>query len=290
MPEAVPEAADGKEALSPFPLGLLLTRSQQKRGLWQPDWDEAMPPDGFALASGRANSIVLSMEDQTYQARWNSDGSIREFPFWLENQFVQVRFEHRPSGTPEKLLVTSPNGEYTVDFIDDKARITAGAGVYFVGIRQNDFGVAETWYDSAGGALADFLTRTGYADREPRPVSLVRRSLEEQPGEVFYQYDSFGNVSAVDAETKVCSALYAEEGRPRYWDRGEEHRTLQWDERGFLMKIFGSPAPEIRYEYTFDARGNWTERREIRMIPRLGMLVPEAGRTVKRVITYREEG
>ncbi|MCL2320427.1 MAG: hypothetical protein FWC45_10105, partial [Treponema sp.] len=107
----------------------------------------------------------------------------------------------------------------------------------------------------------------------------------------------------------LFGVLYYREDLPRYWERlprtgmaggtkdreGAGNFSLQWDEEGSLVRIsyrtaspgtFESPV-EYRYDYTLDERGNWIERREIRMIRRLGLLVPLPGITFTRVLEYR---
>ncbi|MDR2053954.1 MAG: hypothetical protein LBP80_11125 [Treponema sp.] len=71
---------------------------------------------------------------------------------------------------------------------------------------------------------------------------------------------------------------------------------FQWDERRLVTGLLGYPEDEsagdgwdIRYDYAMDGVGNWTERREIRMIRRGGYLFPRAGVLVSRKIDYREQ-
>ncbi|MDR2103066.1 MAG: hypothetical protein LBP42_03065, partial [Treponema sp.] len=116
-----------------------------------------------------------------------------------------------------------------------------------------------------------------------------------------WDYDSGGNFTAIRGSGSVYSALYDRRGLPRYWKRRPsaetfESLTLQWDERGFLVRISGVSGAEdeepvdFRYEYSLDERGNWTERREIRMLRRFGVFFPGPGFTVKRLITYNADG
>jgi hypothetical protein len=42
----------------------------------------------------------------------------------------------------------------------------------------------------------------------------------------------------------------------------------------------------IRYEYRFDERGNWIERREIIMLREGGVLIPKAGSICRRRVEY----
>jgi hypothetical protein len=91
----------------------------------------------------------------------------------------------------------------------------------------------------------------------------------------------------------VCSSDLENppEGAPELW------LSLQWDERGLLVRLSGGgPAGEegstaaefleSRYDYTLDARENWTERRERKMARRFGALAAGPGPVIKRVIQY----
>jgi hypothetical protein len=117
-----------------------------------------------------------------------------------------------------------------------------------------------------------------------------------------YDYDSAGKLSGVSAPEGNYAALYTKEGRLRYWGKPGGSYTLQWDERGLLTRLTGTATaasgdgPEsagqareeidVRYEYTFDAQKNWTERQEFPLIRRFGVLVPGPGLLVRRTVTY----
>jgi hypothetical protein len=288
--ERPPAEAEGvkSESFAPFPLGPLLVMSRQKTIVWRPDWDSAIPPDGFRVSPGTADSIDLSVRDRTYRVRWNTDGSPAEFPFWGQGQFVQVEATYGPSGDIQGLVITGSAETGRVDFIKDNiARITQGDAVCFAAVRWGPLEIAETWYDSEGTALADFRSRICNAGGEPRLLGVASRYEEK---EETYYYDSFGNISEIRSSEGVFSALYTGEQQPRYWTRGAEHHTLQWDARGLAVRVSSGETPETRYEYTVDLHGNWTERREIRMISQQGMLVPNPGATVKRTIAYKKGG
>jgi hypothetical protein len=71
-----------------------------------------------------------------------------------------------------------------------------------------------------------------------------------------------------------------------------ERYTFQWDEAGRLVRLSGgpggTPSSDYRYTYVLDDRGNWIERREIRMISREGGLFPAPGLRVRRSFSYGE--
>ncbi|MDR0567661.1 MAG: hypothetical protein LBG87_00445 [Spirochaetaceae bacterium] len=277
--------AESEGAFFPFPLGPILVAIQQKAVIWQPDWDAAMPPDGFRVAAGQASSIALTLKDQTYRVRWNPDGSPAEFPFWLADRFVQVRADYHNAGSLKKLEITGSDEPGLVDFISDTlARITQGDTVYFTAVRFGPPAVAETWYDPEGTALADFISQCSYAGPEPQLLAVINQYAEQEKR---YYYDSFGNITEIRGPDGTCSALYAGEQMPRYWTRYNETHVLQWDERKVPVRISAAERASVTYEYTVDARGNWTERREIRLSPQSGTLVPSQGLTVTRTITYQ---
>ncbi|MDR3167378.1 MAG: hypothetical protein LBT93_05495, partial [Treponema sp.] len=204
-------------------------------------------------------------------------------------------------------------------------RITQGEGVFFGVIQGGDSALAgdgETWYDREGEALAVFTYLSGTSGEGPG-FRYIKNQNDAGETETTYYHDGFGNISGVDSPLGSFSAGYIREGRPRYGERrvllqpvpaegeGEEEPvpsefyqsyTFQWDEGGFLVRITGTPGPgaetgdsgdgdpvDFRYDYTLDERGNWIERREIRMIPRLGMLIPRPGSRVTRTIVYEPE-
>ncbi|MDR1955704.1 MAG: hypothetical protein LBQ30_02480 [Treponema sp.] len=324
-----PEPEVDQESLhgAPFPIGPILMTALQKDITWRPDWAISIPPDAFALTSGQPVSITLVLEEAEYRVCWKN-GSLTEFPVLVQGSLAQVRINRIAAKKIERLTITTDRSwEFAIIRQDNPyrslGRLTEGEGgeVYFIALESNHTGISETWYDPAGNALEFFTSRSRYAGEDLCIGSLVSYA-EGNTSTEWYEYDSFGNVSAIAAAQGRFSALYYQKGYqasyPRYWERqvleaatGEDpaltgqvqHYTLQWDEQGFLVRMQGflvrmiegsDPGPEmsadIRYEYTLDKRGNWTERREIRMIRRLGVLVPSPGLTIKRHITYAVGG
>jgi YD repeat-containing protein len=174
-------------------------------------------------------------------------------------------------------------------------------------------GASETWYDPAGNAL--FIIITEHSAGKSLRLSFQDGAAEIPPAETSYYYDSTGALTGISSPGGEWSVLYDALGRPRYWERrpaagassapaaggrtvpggsggSPGNYTFQWDERGLLVRFYGGPPGETengidcRYEYTLDERGNWIERREIRMIPRSGRLIPVPGRTLRRHIDY----
>jgi hypothetical protein len=305
----VSEVQEPSNTPNPFPLGPMLITTIQGTVSWRPDWTVAMPPDAFRVSSGQPVSITLSLEEQEYRIRWNNKGSLAEFPFLLQGQFVQVEILFDASNNMKGLLVRSADEvPWQIDFIGEKgaplsiARITQGESVSFAALRYDPTLIAETWYDQEGKPLADFTSLSRYTGENLQTLTLTSRYTEEEATDWYY-YDSFGNISEINGSGGVFSVLYSREQYPRYWKRQPleaaesgiteplEKYTLQWDEQGFLLRIAETSEgkedrSDLHYEYTLDNRGNWIERREIRMIQQLGVLTSSPGLIVKRVISY----
>jgi hypothetical protein len=288
LTKARPQEAEAAGA--PFPLGPLVGAARENTVVWSPDWAPSMPPDGFRLCAGNPASITLVMEDGAeYRARWNREGALTAFPALVHGAFAQVTREAASRGQPESLTVFGGAGTVTATFIGNPdplslARVTREGTVSFAAIR-HDFR-AETWYDAEGSVLAHFAASEGNV-RQSTARSSAGESVTTR------HYNSFGAVSAVESPEGAFSALYGAEHRPRYWKRQEagavaESLTLQWDGRGLLLSIKAEDSgAEIRYAYTLDSRGNWTERREYRMESAVGVLAPSKPAVVRRVISYR---
>jgi hypothetical protein len=313
----VPPASETQEKTdtsNPFPLGPMLLTTLQGRVSWRPDWDVTMPPDAFRVSSGQPVSITLSLEEREYRIRWDKNGSLMEFPFLLQGQFVQVETLFEAPGIIKGFVIhAGSETPWKIDFIGGKdaplsiARLNQGETFYFGALRYNPIYIAETWYDQEGNAQADFISLSQYTGEDIQLLTLESR-YEGKEATEWYHYDGFGNMSEINGAGGLFSVLYAQEQCPRYWKRQVldpasdqetagplQQYTLQWDERGFLVCISETSESnednkedlsELRYEYTLDTRGNWIERREIRMIPRLGVLTSSPGLTVKRVISY----
>ncbi|MHB9292944.1 hypothetical protein Holit_02061 [Hollandina sp. SP2] len=319
----VPEALETfKDA--PYPLGPILLTGIQEDIAWRPDWAITVPPDAFTLIRGKPASITLVLEGEEYRVCWKN-GALVEFPVCLQGSFAQVQKVIRVSKKIKSLTIKK-DISWNLDVIKHEdpyrfsARLTGGDQVYFLAFQSDHTGISETWYDPEGNALGFFSSRSRYAGEDLRIRSLVSYTGGDEISE-WYEYDSFGNVSEIVAAQGRFSALYYQKHQkhqknyqksyPRYWERqiledpsqnsagedppiteGIQNYTFQWDEQGFLMGMFEisdrnpEPAAASRYEYTLDRRGNWIERQEIRMVRHLGVLIPNPGLTIKRLITY----
>jgi YD repeat-containing protein len=301
-----------------------LRRAGQGRDLvWRPDWSPAMPPDAFTLlADVSVGAVTLTLEGEEYRVRRGGAGYFALFPVCLEGGFSQAQAVFDDAGTLKGIRVqdNSEDGEgsldmeglgYSQDALPALVRVSRGGDVYFAVLEYGHDRVSETWYDLNGGALAVLITRFSGGVEELLVTDLGEGTEKLER----YDYDSSGNITEINSPAGTFTALYDRNSRPRYWERrpaeapedgGDEAPgsalppedsggktagayTLQWDEKGLLIRVTGhtgAEAADYRYEYTLDERGNWTERREIRMVPRAGFLVPVPGTTVSRVIEY----
>ncbi|MDR1986032.1 MAG: hypothetical protein LBP88_03545 [Treponema sp.] len=327
LPGQDTEAPGALETLkdAPYPLGPVLLTGIQKDIAWRPDWAITVPPDAFTLTAGKAAAITLVLEGAEYRVCWKN-GSLVEFPVCLQGSFAQIQRVLRDSKKIKSLTIRK-DLSWNLEVIHYEnpyrflARLTGGEQVYFLAFQSDHTGISETWYDPEGNALGFFSSRFRYAGEDLRIGSLVSYTGGDETSE-WYEYDSFGNVSEILAARGSFSALYYQNNQknqqksyPRYWERqvleepspdsggedppitgGIQNYTFQWDEKGFLVGMLegsdrhAEPAAASRYEYTLDRRGNWIERQEIRMVPRLGVLIPSPGLTIKRLITYEPGG
>ncbi|MDR2102226.1 MAG: hypothetical protein LBP43_06615 [Treponema sp.] len=312
-----------------FSVALLLRTVYAGDFPWKPDWTAALPPDGFALppekafssgqalsvgktlSSGQALSLTLVLDTETYTLRRNGQGFFEEFPFPVNGTLRGVRTDFDPSGAVREFLLDDEIPwriealEYTGSVlfpvsVPSLMRVFREDAVYFVLLAYTIRGFSETWFDAGGSGLAYWE-----ANFIPHYGGSRLKNLEgaDGTGAVFgeWDYDSGGNLVEIRGPRGTYSALYDRRGLPRYWERrpspeGFEAYTLQWDEGGRLVRLSGFSGPgdenlvDFRYDYSLDEQGNWTERREIRMFPRFGILFPGPGITVKRTINYNDEG
>jgi YD repeat-containing protein len=309
----------------PFPITPLLEAVRSGGIFWRPDWPLVMPPDAFMLLSGRFSSITVTVDSGDYALVRNESELSGNFPFLLNGTLAEARVIYDDAwgvkgfdiaaGIPLKVEFLEYAGQ-----VLSLARITGGKKTCFVVFSQGNAEISETWYDEEGMALGVYLLKFTITEEGRRLFTSAGRYEEGEHGE-WYNYDSWGNITEIDAPSGRFSALYNRPNRPHYWERrvfepvlagegGEESAaaessvqaaelrerfSLQWDERGFLVRMTGAfeggneEMADYRYEYTLDERGNWTERREIRMIRRFGLLVSGPGLTVKRIIKYYED-
>ncbi|GHU65303.1 hypothetical protein FACS189447_04000 [Spirochaetia bacterium] len=290
---------------STFPLALIMEASRTKTPgtFWGPDWSPGLPPDAFKAQN--VSGIIFYFGDTQYKAQWDDQGLVRDFPFFLEGELVQVSVEYNPPQIAGITLafqagdsVKEPLDLEILEYAGDDPsiiRVKEGDVYSFVLMRWGMTFILEAWYDEDGNALAEYEYQVS---TEPfsRIKSYKRLADQGNIGTIF-DYDSRSLVTGISGPGGNFSVHYFHGDLPRYWeqapdDQSASHYSLQWDENGFLVRASGAVdgSDEIldsRYEYDFDSRGNWTSRREIKMVRRFGLLSPVQGPEITRMLEYR---
>jgi hypothetical protein len=152
LPFLALSALPGQEGDEPEPepelfcLSLLLEAAVSGEIPWQPDWPAAMPPDSFALISGRAAAMTLVLpkghleaapaeddgesaaagagekaateaeedgakEEETVEYRlvWDGAGRFLEFPYFVNGALYQARAEYTGDGPGEAGKISLDN-------------------------------------------------------------------------------------------------------------------------------------------------------------------------------------
>jgi hypothetical protein len=297
-----PEGEEGSAAF--FPIHTLLWALDSPGIPWRPDWPAAIPPDGFTLREGKAAAITLTLDARELRLRTGKNGGFEEFPVLYGGDLFQGRARFGENGGLQGFTLEAED-PWSVEFLPGGdaqtllARASRGDAVYFVVLQTSGPAFPETWYDGEGKVLGVFNFRFAPGEEGPRLIEGRFEGAEtgETRRDERYDFDSFGNIQGIETPGGSFSALYNRAGRPRYWERPMpppspgQRLTLQWDERGLLVRI--SPeegrGEEYRYEYTLDERGNWIERRERRMILQSGVLAPDRLTRISRIIEYLPE-
>jgi hypothetical protein len=306
----------------PFTLSPFLRAVITSEIAWRPDWPEDVPPDAFIVkgggTSGGAPRGALSISlgagggsdgGRDYRLRWNGGGRLEEFPVFINGALLQANASYNAGGDLEKIGVRDGNGadeqsrtiEFSPPFPLDAGVPSALEAVPFVrGGNGNNFFVfigffgekmTETWYDADGNFLM-FVDAVLAVEPGDNWVVISQKFFTRD-----FSYletcalESGGQISQVKTRAGTFSALYSGKGRPVYWG----DITLQWDERGFLVRRIksglageGELPSEYRYDYDTDEKGNWIKRRETAYGYRFGLLVPLGFREWERRIIYRE--
>jgi hypothetical protein len=201
--------------------------------------------------------------------------------------------------------------------------VTGEGGIFFVMLKKTDFLFSETWYDPRGRAVgyAETLvdragrvrsveirdgggTRTEtYSHEGGGRISGIewsegrRRAVYGRGLPLYWEYTPAAPPVPVDAAASAAAvaspAGSADAGAPADGTdaaaipEGPEplRYSFQWDERGFLVRMYGEGA-DYRYSYDTDERGNWIVRRETSWDGAFGLLVPVSRREISREITY----
>jgi hypothetical protein len=315
-------AADGAETnpgqelpAQYFPLALLLEVLDTKgMGVhyWQPDWPPEIPSDAFKLPEG-ASSLTLDAGGPLLQLSRNSDGSVAAFPFLINRALAQINIQYDeekriktidaaglwlfealeyPGKEPPSLFRVLRNGEYS-----------------FVLLQRGLKSVSESWYDEKGAALGFY--EYSVSENPGRRIRMIRRIDGSGEEETERFFDSNFLMTGIKGPEGNCSVNYYRNNYPRYWESlpvfsetpeadmdadaeaARRYYTLQWDERGFLVRLY-SAAPfgtgnDSRYEYSLDEKGAWIERRELKMVRAFGRLVSSPGGVLRRAIVYGQK-
>jgi hypothetical protein len=290
---------------------------------WRPDWPPGLPPDAFKVGAGEIAGCTVESEGVSLAYRLDALGRVKEFPFMLNGRMAHARLAYGPSSEISEMLLAFPGGPpeedtYRFEFLESEGlnpvlvRVSRGGAWFFILFTRGISEAGESWYDEEGA----FLGAYGYSFTEIGKDLKIRAVEDFSGGEAGREmfYDSRGFLTESAGSDGVFKVQYYREDLPRYWERrpregdaggsgnGAGKFTLQWDERGFLVRLSrepldggpnaeGPPEPgsaDSRYEYTLDEKGNWTERREIKMIRRMGLLVPSPGTTFRRVLEYKK--
>jgi hypothetical protein len=282
---------------------------------------------GGTLLSAEVSIVQADSQAQAaYRFSRNREGRVGEFPFLLDRELFQAEFSYNGDSLVAAVLLKGP-GEAdplnleVLEWKDSRPslmRVLWGEAYSFVLIQKRPGGILEAWYDAEGRLVEAYDFTAAPQAQAASPAGggerIVSSRLRGKDEEERYYYDSRGLVTGVSGPRGDFSVLYYLEDLPRYWDyypapagpagpAGQEDTdlaaplsySLTWDEEGFLLSLWGkAPGEDLdsidcRYVYTLDENGGWIERKEIRMIRRLGLLVPSPGTTIKRVLEYGRE-
>ena len=308
-----------------FPLALVLDAAgftgdtMEVPGVfWRPDWPLELPPDSFSARQGSFSRAEIQGDNFSLILGYGQDGRLEEFPFFLNGRFSQVSLVYRDAFEINWMNLAFEEEEeiWKLEFLEygndypSLVRVEYGEVFYFISLSSGGDVIMETWFDEDGNALGAYafsLVKNGEKSR----ISSAR-DFSNADGLMEFFYDSRDLITGITGVGGVFQVQYYLDDFPRYWERrpvmaedaelyagddgGAGNFSLQWDERGLLVRITGGMGSGIeegdgidyRYEYILDGRGNWIERRETRMIRQMNLLVPAQGTVVKRVLEYSQ--
>ncbi|MDR2375400.1 MAG: hypothetical protein LBD96_03070 [Treponema sp.] len=237
--------------------------------------------------------------------------------------FVQVRLRYGEGDGLTAIDIEIPPQERSLSIrfeapyvpgILPPVRLEYGDRFYHVRFHVGIHEITETWFDPWGIFSAYFKSRVaGDGTLPDRRLSGVNKdspwrvlglegaeyTREESgafspvnPFKLSLFYESGGSLSESSGEYGSFSAIYGKAGRPLYWSRDSRTFSLQWDQGGRLVRLRdltdGDPPVDFRYDYEFDARGNWIRRRETALFRAGNLLLPAYSRDLVRRIVYAE--
>jgi len=285
------------------------------RTVWRPDWPVQVPVDAFKVLHGEVSRVIIEGEGIALSLSFGPEGLLQEFPFMLNGRMAQVGLIYDEFSRKKEIHLIFPSGDEPYRSIEESWKLeileyddsfpylirASRLGVwYFIYFSRTMGEIIETWYDVRGnflGAFAYSFIKIGDDER----ISAMWDYFDPDGGTKFY-YDSRGLLTDAIGPAGLYKVLYFREDLPRYWERWPVGETssrygadgkfaFQWDETGFIPRVTGESGDglfDYRYEYDVDERGNWIERREIKMIRWFDLLFPTPGFTYKRILEYRE--
>ena len=305
-----------------FPIGLLLDAAEYTgKGIWQPDWPSDFPPDAFWITDDKMTQVTVFNQDISLSLSW-INGYISSFPWFYNGSFYQVYFDYVFLENDDKPLINSitlsyPNAAFisaltiieiaqiqVLDYFDGAPyllRIYTEGQYFFVYLQWGTGLVLESWFDSEG----NFLEQFEYNFLNIQEYNIISRKTIFSNSEIVSRsFDSRFLITDINTSQEFFSVTYFQDYLPRYWRRGnhvtgEEVFSFQWDNNKLLLRLAGylrNPDnmqdtilnSDSIYEYLFDERGNWTERREAIMTGGTGLMLQGPGTTYTRLIEYGE--
>ena len=287
-----------------FPLALVLEGGHHAASIggWQPNWPFELPPDAFTLLSGEISRISIEGEGHSLTLAFNSCGFIEEFPFMLGGEMTQVSFVYNSAMEIQEVTITFPSDEENpwrvevlerMDSLPTLVRAFRVNAWYFIFITRGFDEIREAWHDVEGNLIGAYRFPLAVIAQDRRIMAIEDFSSPQENAE--FHFDSRGLITDIYDTSGFFRALYFREDLVRFWERrplasdplGTGNFSFQWDANGLLLRLTGGSQINFEYEYTFDERGNWIERREIRMIRALGHFVPTPGTVFRRTLEYR---
>ncbi|MDR0624326.1 MAG: hypothetical protein LBG10_07840 [Treponema sp.] len=213
--------------LFPLPLVPLLELVAAGEPAWRPDWPGDFPPDAFSLR-GQALSITLDSGAGPITLSRDLEGRLREFPFFFNGAFMQVKAAYGPSGALRNLSVESPETAWGFDFPPESfsegivpgtgpIRVNRDGTWYTVLFLEAGSVFSETWYDEAGNFLA-YYTAHILRDGPRWRIRSLEFHSQDEPVREDYDFDNADRITGVSSPLGNFTALYRF-GRPRYWER-----------------------------------------------------------------------
>jgi hypothetical protein len=273
-----------------------------------------LPPQGEEAVDGEGAAGAPAL-----LLRKNGAGFFDRFPVWDGGRFIQAAagFEQgrvaRISGGADG--EGEEGGAFEIVFLEydaaaarpSLARLEQNGAYFFISFAYYAGETVETWFSAEGAFLA--ACRIFYPPEKPFQWTRLLFSSDAQERTARCFYDSFGGVTELAAGEDRWTAINDMWG-PRYLAArrfellaveagGEidalaaaervEHLAIQKDERALPVaaRVFdGEREYTLEYRYRFDARGNWTEREELRYEEKSGLLIPVRRSLTRRAVLY----